>query len=175
MTEKILTKFKNGLAIYGLDIDDVVNNWKYAGGDEGRHLNYWHLLQKKHPFLMPAKQQQCICSTHIKEQCFIANPDFTQLLVVGNCCIKKFLKDSGRTCEHCKKAHKNRLYNRCNDCKNLCNECNIVSINSKYTTTCYSCKCKKNKKCIECNKPVNGFLRCFNCNNNKKSLTIGAF
>jgi hypothetical protein len=36
---------------------------------------------------------------------------------LGNSCIKRFIKKSGRTCETCGEPHKNRKVNMCNKCR----------------------------------------------------------
>jgi hypothetical protein len=48
MTTKTLTnKFIEGLKNYGLTYDEIIqSNWKYCGGNRGRHLNYFQLCCK---------------------------------------------------------------------------------------------------------------------------------
>ena len=131
-------RFKKGLKEnYDMDYEIVKNEWKYCGGDRGRHLNYFRLCYKKAK--LPCHEDNCVCGQAIQENCFIT--DNKELLVLGNCCIKAFLVKSGRTCEDCGDSHKNRIINKCNYCK------------KKY---CDICKCEKHpnyiryKKCYDC-------------------------
>lgn len=125
-------RFANGLRQHNLTYDEVVNNWKYCGGTDGRHLNYFNLCCKDKE--MPDHNPRCICGQKITENCFIT--DDKTILVVGNCCIKRFMSKSGRTCEQCGKPHKNRKVNLCNGCRtDKCIKCNGVS-NSE---VCYRC------------------------------------
>ena len=93
MTSKIpsieLTKkFIKGLKNYGLTYDEIKNsNWKYCGGNTGRHLKYFKLCCKNDD--LPDKVDECVCGHHINENCYIT--DGERILVLGNCCIKKFI------------------------------------------------------------------------------------
>jgi len=124
-----LTKrFKDGLINYNLSYEEILeNNWKYCGGTNGRHYNYYRLLFNDAPF--PDKTTKCICGHKIKENCYIT--DSTRILTLGNCCIKKFIEKNTRTCEKCGNQHKNRVVNRCNQCRiGHCDKCNKI-INKK--------------------------------------------
>jgi len=130
-----------------------LTDWKYAGGNMGRHERYFDLMfegKKEHP--SPIKK--CPCGVKIKEQCYIQNINTKEIRIIGNSCIKKFLGKVERTCEECKKPHKNRKVNRCNDCRSI-----------------------KKVKCVDCGKtkkvntkthPV--YKRCYTCNNRWKLL-----
>ena len=143
-------RFIKGLEDYNLTYDEIKNsNWKYCGGDkEGRHLNYFKLSCKNDD--LPHKVNECVCGHRIVENCYIT--DGEQILVLGNCCIQKFIPKSSRTCEKCGEPHKNRVVNRCNNCrKGVCDECD-KECELKYKK-CYKCdlhnsrlKCKKVKK-----------------------------
>ena len=133
-------QFIKGLKNYGLNYDDVIN-WKYCGGDTGRHLNYFILCCNDN---LPEWTNECVCGHSIKENCYVT--DGENLLILGNCCIKKFIPKSSRTCEKCNEPHKNRTVNRCNKCrKGVCDKCNNTC-NEKYKK-CYNCafsnKCSK--------------------------------
>ena len=92
--------------------------------------------KKKTILEFPEHQERCVCGHKIKENCYITKDD--SLLVLGNCCIKKFLPNSGRTCENCDKPHRNRKVNRCNSCRiGVCDDCN-TKCNPDYKT-CYNC------------------------------------
>jgi hypothetical protein len=129
-------KFIKGLQDYNLSLNDI-KGWKYVGGNKGRHLNYFKLIFGENSIdEMPIVEEYCVCGHKIKENCYISKGD--QLLVLGNCCIKKFIPKSSRTCELCEHPHKNRKVNRCNDCRRgVCDECG-TRCNENYKT-CYNC------------------------------------
>ena len=121
MTVELRRKFIEGLESYGLDVHDVQTNWKYCGGDQGRHWRYWKLMCPEKE--QPNYKDRCVCSHATQENCYICYKDQTFFLVIGNFCIKRFMTHSGRTCELCNESHKNRTVNRWNDCKNRCKDC----------------------------------------------------
>ena len=113
-------------------------DWEYAGGDTGRHYKYFKLKFKGKRIKAPDHEENCPCSHDIKENCYLYNKEDGRLIVVGNCCIKKFIKKCGRTCEDCEKPHRNRKINKCNECKKtVCLKC-FKKKNPKYQT-CYNC------------------------------------
>lgn len=117
------------------------DEWRYAGGNQGSHKLYFYLMfgEKRKP---PAVETHCQCNHFIKEQCYIYNSGTDQLVVLGNCCIKKFIPKHMRTCEDCDKPHRNRKWNKCNECvKKICFNCGKQ--NSPKYRFCY--KCYKNK------------------------------
>ena len=144
MTSKIpsleLTdKFIRGLKKYDLTYDEIKNsNWKYCGGNRGRHLNYFNLCCKDDE--LPELVNECVCGHTIEENCYIT--DGKEMLVLGSCCIKRFMKHNNRTCEVCDKPHKTRNVNRCNVCR--IGYCEICKKECKPAyKTCYNCYKKK--------------------------------
>ena len=135
--DKISTQFRKGLAEYNLTIADI-QNWRYCGGSGGgRHYNYW-LLKGYTKEEMPEHVSKCVCGHDIQENCYIENKEDGEIMILGNCCIKRFMTKSGRTCEVCDEPHKNRLCNRCNACRvGVCDKCS-KSCNSTYSV-CYTC------------------------------------
>lgn len=131
-------KFTNGLAKYKISFEDIKNGkFKYCGGDKGRHLNYFNMAYKD--WEKPEYDDTCICGHKIIENCYITDGEY--IIVLGNCCIKKFVPKSSRTCEICGKPHKKRIVNRCDDCrKGICDICN-KKCNKDYTK-CYNCGTK---------------------------------
>ena len=131
---ELTRKFIQGLEAHGLTYEEVKQNWKYAGGNMGSHLNYYNLCYSH--LEPPAILDRCVCEHLIKENCYATNGrDF---LVIGNCCIKKFLSKKTRTCDECGEPHKNRIVNRCNLCRQgRCDSCGI-SCGTIYKT-CYKC------------------------------------
>lgn len=137
LSTKYITKIKESLLEYGVTLEDFVNNFKYCGGDDGSHLNYYKL---NYPGTkIPNHTDKCICGHHIQKNCYI---QYNRLiLVLGNCCIKRFVKNSNRTCERCNEPHRNRIVNRCNDCrKGVCDGCG-KRCKPQYPT-CWNCKKK---------------------------------
>lgn len=93
-----------------------MNEWRYTGGNKSsRHVNYWKLTQGDKPF--PPYEEYCVCGHKIQEQCYITND--TVIVVVGNCCVKRFITHSTRTCKKCNKSHQNRKDNLCKDCRKI--------------------------------------------------------
>ena len=116
-TDLLSEKFIKGLESYGLSYDDIKNSWKYCGGDTGRHNNYFHVCFPTMSSSDIEHEEYCICGHYIQENCYITNSTETEILVLGNCCIKKFIPKSTRTCEICKSPHKNRIDNKCSVCR----------------------------------------------------------
>lgn len=99
---------------------------------------------------IPPEVDSCICGHHIKENCYVS--DGQKILILGNCCIKKFLPGGiSKRCELCKRSHKNRKNNLCNDCRNL-RDCPICSVKYSYKDGPTCDNCKHYILCIKCNK-----------------------
>lgn len=98
---------------------DVSNHdltaWKYGGGNRGRHYNYWKILFPNTE--LPESDFECVCLHHIQENCYIYLPNTDEIVILGNCCIKKFIPTCNRSCEVCGDTHKSRNDNRCKNCK----------------------------------------------------------
>ena len=129
-------KFIKGLKNNGLTYDEV-KDWSYCGGNKGRHLNYFKICCKNED--LPGWQCECVCGHPIIENCYIQDKKKEKKLILGNCCIEKFIDKCSRTCEICRKPHRSRIVNRCKDCrKGLCDVCD-KPINKQYSK-CYTCK-----------------------------------
>jgi hypothetical protein len=89
--------------------------WKYIGGDRGRHLRKYQTLFNKNPDI--PHETRCICTHKIQENCYIENKISGKQLVLGNCCINRYLETTDQLCEHCKTPHPNRKDNYCSDCR----------------------------------------------------------
>lgn len=107
-------EFLRGLETHGGSRN--VNHYKYAGGSQGRHEKYYRLQSTDKDLKFPDSVTKCMCGHTIKENCYIKNILTGQFVVLGNCCIKKFIPKAGRTCDECAEPHKNRNYNMCNPC-----------------------------------------------------------
>ena len=97
-----MTRVRAQLAVNGLTVETLMEEYKYAGGDDAngsnpRHLHYYNLARPNEP--TPEHVDNCeICSHDIIENCYIEHKLRGDIMVVGNCCIKRFVEDSGRTC-----------------------------------------------------------------------------
>lgn len=120
-----------------------LNDWEYGGGNQKNHDNYFK-LKFDNTKIRPIEVENCICGHKIIEQCYIYNNKNDELKVLGNCCIKKFIPKSGRTCEDCGKGHRNRKFNKCKECvKYICFDCGEP--NSPDYKYCYDCYLEKNR------------------------------
>jgi len=166
INDKLKVKFEKGLLTHNISYDYFAKNYKYYGGSEGRHGNYFKLLTKYTDEKAPPYTYYCVCGHDIKENCFVKDTITGNILVIGNCCIKKFmLINNGRTCELCGATHKNRTHNLCKDCnliqnpslvkeKKECIRCkNKHRRNGKYCSSCCICGNSKKPKyptCYDC-------------------------
>jgi len=165
--ETYLKKLCDALFIKGLNYDDVKRTYKYSGGSNGdkRHENYFFKCMPAAS--VPELVEECLCGHAIKENCYITKDfDINTILILGNCCIKKFIDKSSRTCEICNRPHRNRSHNFCNDCKKdyiKCKKCKIYCKIEKGFNVCEPCK---NKACLGCNakfKYLNSEQKCIDC------------
>lgn len=157
MVDMYEKKFYEKLA--SLTGDTNPENYCYAGGRSytTSHYNYWK-TQGYTDEQMPKQEQKCLCGHEIKENCFIRHKPTDKIVVVGNCCIKRYIPASGRTCEVCGKGHKNKKDNRCKPCrmKVKCDKCDLdynKSELSRIGESMYECEECKNKPRIYINVP----------------------
>jgi hypothetical protein len=177
--------FTNLMCDYHISYEDAQVFFVYAGGNlstrsinQSSHYNYHRMAFKNAPLL--ADVSNCVCEHPIKNNCFIFDTrkkqsDKSAYINVGNCCIKRFMKNSGRTCGVCKKGHKNRKDNICNLCRDYgyktCYECQEVEICDGLCVGCLKQKCKGCKSmpkvvghyCESCN-----ILHCPSCDKKYK-------
>jgi len=160
---------------YGLSYEVVMEHFVYAGGnappndnsDQYRHWSYHTMAYPKAPLIEDVTS--CVCEHPIVNNCFIfdtrkVQTDKTAYINVGNCCIKRFMKNSGRTCMLCKEPHKNRKNNLCNSCReqgyNVCEECGEAELCKELCDGCVKQRCKDCKVshkeighyCLTCSK-----------------------
>lgn len=149
MEDKIYKRFVNGIEACGLSYDEVLK-WKYCGGDTKGRLKYFQQCCKGEP--IPPKESHCICGHPIVENCYITDTfEGGSLLILGNCCIKRFIPKSGKTCEKCGEPHKNKKDNLCNSCRYLCKECDrFIYFPKDLENMCPSCFYKTH--CLKCGK-----------------------
>ena len=162
---KLYIKLREGFEKMGYDSTLIAETWKYCGGDKGPHLKYF---EENFNFAQPPHKSHCICEVEIKYNCYITDPEETEILVIGNCCIKRFMKHSGRTCKVCKSPHKNRKDNLCNICRliKFCKKPNCYIPAVKYIDYCYQCTKNNPNCCKKCDKPCGKYRFCYPCNPN---------
>ena len=160
---KIKSRLIQGLEQYNLTFEEFYDKWKYCGGDGDKP--YFRLCFKDRE--LPKHKSNCVCGHDIIKNCYITNG--VEILILGKCCIKRFMKHNTRTCEICEKPHKNRLVNLCNDCKTgHCHECK-KPCNPKFDK-CFKCKNPDmHGKCYICKKDCNpNFQQCYPCYDAKR-------
>jgi len=124
------------LTLLGITWEEF-QTFKYAGGERGSHANYFNIAYPN--IKRPMHKDKCICGKKgLVENCYVVKDGI--FIVLGNCCIKKYVPQSGRTCEDCGESHKNRTTNKCNECKKKkrCLDCNVL-ITRRYHTRCLVC------------------------------------
>ena len=169
-SEEMTHKFINGLAAIGLTYEEFKQIWKYGGGNRGSHLNYYNLCYSH--LAPPMWADSCVCGQRlVKENCYAT--DGTDFIVIGNCCVKKFMPKCTRTCDNCGEPHKNRIVNRCNTCRNSssssssrpyqcypCDKCDETHIN-RFAKRCESCR---RGCCDSCDCAINpNYRKCYSC------------
>lgn len=142
-------KFKKGCEDLGYDYN-YIKTWEYCGGNKGGRSK-WFDVYFRHQKNQLDETEKCICGHKIKENCYITNG--IDILILGNCCIKRFIPKNSKTCEKCGIPHKRRIVNRCDDCSlGLCDYCDQEC--GEYDKICDECKYKGKllrKKCEKCN------------------------
>ena len=166
-SEEVTKKFINGLAAHGLTYEEFKQTWKYGGGNRGSHLNYYNLCYSH--LAPPMWADSCVCGQRlVKENCYAT--DGTDFVVIGNCCIKKFVPKCTRTCDNCGEPHKNRIVNRCNTCRKEhsdrtykrypCDKCDETHTN-RVAKICESCR---RGYCDNCDCAINpNYRKCYSC------------
>ena len=139
-------RFMLGMYIdYNVLPSELFKQWKYAGGNTRSHASYLRrainlprLRKGLAAYERPPYKSQCVCRTPIVEQCYLTND--VKFAVVGNCCIKHWMGESGyRTCEICRAKHRNIIINWCKECRiGRCDRCGDKC--SEKGKLCYNCK-----------------------------------
>ena len=117
MSEKISQKFLNGLKQHQMDFLDI-KDWIYCGGNQDSYYEYFKLC---YPDTIAPTAENCVCGNGISICCYIrenVNAPVEDILIVGSCCIKKFLPNGfTRFCTDCNAEHKRYKHNICFDCE----------------------------------------------------------
>jgi hypothetical protein len=142
-------RFIDGLKYHNLTLEDIEENYRYAGGDYDEHNRYFMLCFQEEQ--RPPFSSNCVCSQNIFRNAYIT--DGSRFVVVGSCCITRFVprERRRRTCNICGAPHKNRVVNKCNKCRvGRCDKCD-ESCSHSYNT-CYDCKNGNKRECENCGK-----------------------
>jgi hypothetical protein len=119
-----------------------INDYRYCGGNNCCEGEFTQATRKQHyPYYLKLTDEMkiydnliriqldnilgyCLCGTEIKYHCYIQHKSsfYNPLLVVGSCCIKKFIKLDNITksrikCLYCEKPYKSTKYVSCKDCR----------------------------------------------------------
>jgi len=143
-----MTRVRTQLAVNGLTVESL-DEYKYAGGCARSHLRYYELTRPNEP--QPERVDHCeICAHFIVENCYLEHKERGEIeLVVGNCCIKRFVHDSGRTCSTCGATHRNQTVNLCKPC---------IEVNVIAASTCDTCGARHRNRVVN---------RCKGCREHK--------
>jgi len=133
--------------------DDVKNLWCYAGenGDlQTSHSRYFKQLEKEYGLKPPPMEKCCICTHFIKNNMFLRHIETNTLIVVGSCCIKKFMpkEKQGRTCSRCEQPHRNITDNYCKLCRLKLNKNKVMGF-GKYSDLTYEDVIQKHPDYVE--------------------------
>jgi hypothetical protein len=173
------TRFKKGL--FSEIGDDNLANFIYSGADDEYGSKYEYFF-KKNPLLneLPPHKDMCACGHNIKKNFYIQHIPTKINIVVGSCCIKRYLPDEcqGKTCSECGAPHQNKVVDMCNECRPPCETCGD---NSAAPDTCYSCSklfkthhCSRHRKqdmcCYHCKNM--GIKRCIGCTEEKILMPV---
>ena len=157
--EDLSVRFANGLKEYGLTIEDM-DNWWYCGSSSSRDGGTRHYLNTFPNAPFPKHKEHGICSQKITGNCYITNFEKTQVLIVGSCCIKKFLpKGHNRIkCSNCNNVNTRRIGDTCKECSQ--GKCDYCLKKCSYNkTTCFDCSQNPESR------PVINYCAACNCKN----------
>ena len=145
-----MNKLEKGLREMNISIDDLMQNYTYVGGNCGDGLKRWkRMYGDEHP---PESMDECICGHHIVDNRYLINKE-GEMLVLGNCCIKRFLPKDYKLlkCKECGVKHKNRKVDYCNECRfHYCDNCGKQKKGFQpLCTRCYYAKITQKQKDLE--------------------------
>ncbi len=139
-----LVRLRTNLRAY--DLDDEMANYECLGkinsdGLDSRLTESVALGKLTERDLV--KQDECICQTPIKTNCFIKHLEHEYILRIGVCCYKALTnrEDRKKICssDDCNNRHMNRITPYCNSCKVKCKACNVYHDDNTRCIKCESC------------------------------------
>jgi len=165
--QKFVENMKN---IYDYDKEDFKNF--ICIGSSKSHPNIPHCWRGN--VVIPPITDECVCTKHIQENCWIMNKESGEVLAIGNHCVKRFLKKENwklRRCLGCGIA--------CQKKSHYCETCEEEFANyvKKQKIKQYKKKQQKIKVaeengtlykfCLDCNKYIyklgKKYIYCYNC------------
>ena len=129
----------------------------------------------KSKVMIPPITNRCVCTKKIDENCWIMNKDTSEVLAVGNHCVKRFLKKENwklKRCMGCGDPSLKRKSDFCDKCicefeefqkKKMIHEHNLQQVKIKASETNKTLY----KFCVDCNKFIykkgRRFIYCYSC------------
>lgn len=158
MENKYIKKISKNLKKLDITFEEFQNDFRRAGGynpnDERKDAilkREWEQTFKNKE--RPTHVNHCLCNHYIEDNRYIKHfKNNDTILILGSCCIKRFMKYCSKMCEICDKPHKNRKDNKCNKCRNkaICPDCNEI-----YKLNYY----KDNLKCNNCENKIETYSK----------------
>lgn len=125
--------------------------------------------------IIPPFTDECVCTKKIKENCWIMNKENGEVLVIGNRCVKRFLKKENRKLKRCMGCGDPCLKRTSEFC-DICEE-KFAEYQKKQFIKQYKKQQEKirvadengtlYKFCIDCNKYIykqgKKYIYCYNC------------
>lgn len=150
-------KYLCGLYLHGITFKVHREEMIYFGGDTGKHEEYFiemcGIFGLDDQLARPDEKDQCICGVGIEENCYIVFEDDpsgrekTQL-VIGNCCIKRYIKEEKRSkvCFNCDTRHTNYKSSYCDSCRKVCSQCGETKHTVVERGMCIKCQNTETKR-----------------------------
>jgi len=148
---KHFPKYLCGLYLHGITFKVHREEMIYFGGDKWKHDEYFiemcEIFGLDNQLARPDEKDQCICGVGIEENCYIVFEDDPSgrekpQLVIGNCCIKRYIKVEKRSklCFNCDTRHTNYKSSFCDSCRKECNRCGEQKHTVVERGMCIKCK-----------------------------------
>lgn len=163
--KKFVSGLKNDYAMTDEQIKEVQEKWWFCGGRAHYKIEssgniedfiypeylWWESYFKQYFPNEPLPDQidECVCHTKILYNCYIT--DGNEVLIIGRCCKNHFIVNSGKTCSRCRKSHRNKKDNYCDDCRILIQQ---EKIKLSETCQCGKKRDSKYKYCFQCNQKM---------------------
>jgi len=134
---------------------------------------------------LPPLTTRCVCTKKIVENCWIMNKYTSEVLVVGNHCVKRFLKQENwklKRCMGCGDPSLKRTSEFCDKCENEFAEYQRKKMLKEYEKQQKKIKLAEEngtlyKFCVDCNKFIykqgKKYIYCYTCKENHNDTTLG--
>jgi hypothetical protein len=149
-------KYLYGLYTYGITFKQHTTEMMYYGGNGNsivcsKHLEHYFKMGGTME-TMPICKDLCICGVKIVENCFVVFRDDPNgykkpRLIIGNCCIKRYIPFECRAkkCYKCDTLHDNYKSSFCDSCRKTCPQCGETKKNVVEAEICKKCITKAEK------------------------------